>query len=75
LSEQQDKNAAVKGNPQGNSIYLKCHITGGGIDSSFFELHTKKKMGQPVKLAAKVNTLQLLSCQKKRTAYNAIMIL
>ena len=39
------KNAGVKGNPQENSECLKCHITGGGLDSSFFAVTYKKEDG------------------------------
>jgi hypothetical protein len=31
------KKTGVKGNPQESNICLKCHVTGGGLDSSFFE--------------------------------------
>ena len=30
------KNANVKGDPQKSEVCLKCHVTGGGLDSSFF---------------------------------------
>jgi len=39
------KNAGVKGNPQESSVCLKCHVTGGGLDSSFFATTYKKKDG------------------------------
>jgi len=39
------KNASVKENPQVSSVCLKCHITGGGLDSSFFASTYKKEDG------------------------------
>jgi hypothetical protein len=39
------KNAGIKGNPQENPECLKCHITGGGLDSSFFAVTYKKEDG------------------------------
>jgi hypothetical protein len=39
------KNAGIKGNPQGNSGCLKCHITGGNLDPSFFAATYKKEDG------------------------------
>lgn len=39
------KNANVKDNPQESSACLKCHVTGGGLDSSFFTITYKKEDG------------------------------
>lgn len=39
------KNASVKENPQESSVCLKCHITGGGLDSSSFAATYKKDDG------------------------------
>jgi hypothetical protein len=39
------KNAGLKGNPQKDPVCLKCHITGGVIDSSFFAATYKKDDG------------------------------
>jgi hypothetical protein len=39
------KHANVKENPQESSVCLKCHITGGGLDSSFFTPFYKKDDG------------------------------
>jgi Cytochrome c554 and c-prime len=39
------KNANVKENPQESSICLKCHVTGGGLDSSSFTATYKKDDG------------------------------
>jgi hypothetical protein len=39
------KNAGVKENPQESSVCLKCHVTGGGLDSSFFATTYKKEDG------------------------------
>ncbi len=37
--------AHVKENPQESTICLKCHITGAGLDSSFFAVTYKKEDG------------------------------
>ncbi len=39
------KNTGLKGNPQENSMCLECHITGAGLDSSFYEPTYKKEEG------------------------------
>jgi len=39
------KNAGLKGSPQDNPVCLKCHITGGGLDSTFFAVTYKKDDG------------------------------
>ncbi|MCX6320382.1 MAG: multiheme c-type cytochrome [Bacteroidia bacterium] len=39
------KNANVKENPQESSVCLKCHVTGGGLDSSSFTSTYKKDDG------------------------------
>jgi hypothetical protein len=39
------ENADITGKPQGNSVCLKCHITGGGLDSLFFAATYKKEDG------------------------------
>ena len=39
------KNAGVKENPQESSVCLKCHVTGGGLDSSSFAATYKKEDG------------------------------
>jgi hypothetical protein len=39
------KNAGLKGTPQENAVCLKCHITGGGLDSSFFAATYRKNDG------------------------------
>jgi hypothetical protein len=39
------KNAEVKVNPQESKVCLKCHVTGGGLDSSFFAATYKKDDG------------------------------
>lgn len=39
------KNAGIEGNPQENSGCLKCHITGGDLDPSFFANTFKKEDG------------------------------
>jgi hypothetical protein len=39
------KHANVKENPKKSSVCLKCHITGGGLDSSFFAPSYKKDDG------------------------------
>ncbi len=39
------KNANVKENPQESSVCLKCHVTGGGLDSSSFTVTYKKDDG------------------------------
>jgi len=39
------KNANVKENPQESSVCLKCHVTGGGLDSSSFAATYKKEEG------------------------------
>jgi Cytochrome c554 and c-prime len=40
-----EKNAGIAGNPQENSVCLKCHITGGDLDLSFFAVTYKKDDG------------------------------
>ena len=37
--------ACLKENPQESSVCLKCHITGGGLDSSFFAVTYRKEDG------------------------------
>jgi hypothetical protein len=44
-AERYGKNAGIKGSPQENSVCLKCHITGGGLDPSFFAVTYKKDYG------------------------------
>jgi hypothetical protein len=39
------KNAEVKVDPQESTVCLKCHVTGGGLDSSFFAATYKKDDG------------------------------
>jgi hypothetical protein len=39
------KKANVRENPQESPVCLKCHITGGGLDSSFFAPTYKKEDG------------------------------
>ena len=39
------KNANVKVDPQESTVCLKCHVTGGGLDSSFFTATYKKDDG------------------------------
>jgi hypothetical protein len=39
------KNAKVKVDPQESTVCLKCHVTGGGLDSSFFAVTYKKDDG------------------------------
>jgi hypothetical protein len=39
------KNAKVNVDPKESSICLKCHVTGGGLDSSFFAATYKKEEG------------------------------
>jgi hypothetical protein len=39
------KNAGLKGSPQDNPVCLKCHITGEGLDSTFFAVTYKKDEG------------------------------
>jgi Cytochrome c554 and c-prime len=39
------KNACVKENPQESSVCIKCHVTGGSLDSSFFAATYKKDDG------------------------------
>jgi hypothetical protein len=39
------KNANVKVDPQESTVCLKCHVTGGGLDSSFFAATYKKDDG------------------------------
>jgi len=39
------KKARMKENPQESSVCLKCHVTGGGLDSSFFAATYKKEDG------------------------------
>jgi hypothetical protein len=39
------KNAGLKGSPQDNTVCLKCHITGEGLDSTFFAVTYKKDDG------------------------------
>ena len=39
------KNANVKENPQESSVCLRCHITGAGLDSSFYAATYKKEDG------------------------------
>jgi hypothetical protein len=39
------ENAKVKENPQESSVCLKCHITGGGLDSSSFTSTYRKDEG------------------------------
>jgi hypothetical protein len=39
------QNTGLKVNPQENQVCLKCHITGGGLDSSFFAETYKKDDG------------------------------
>lgn len=39
------KNAGITGNPQEDTGCLKCHITGGDLDSSFFSATYKKEDG------------------------------
>jgi hypothetical protein len=38
-------NAGVTGNPQENAVCLKCHITGAGLDTSFFAPTFNKEEG------------------------------
>jgi hypothetical protein len=44
-AERYGKIAGIKGNPQENSVCLKCHVTGGGLDTSFFAVTYKKDDG------------------------------
>jgi ferredoxin len=39
------KKANVKENPQESPVCLKCHVTGGGLDSSFFAATYRKEEG------------------------------
>jgi hypothetical protein len=39
------KNANIKENPMESQVCLKCHVTGGGLDSSFFAATYKKEDG------------------------------
>jgi hypothetical protein len=39
------KKAVIKGNPQESQVCLKCHVTGGGLDSSFFAATYRKEEG------------------------------
>lgn len=39
------KNANLKENPGESLICLKCHVTGGGLDSSFFAITYRKEDG------------------------------
>jgi hypothetical protein len=39
------KNAEVKVDPQESTVCLKCHVTGGGLDSSFFAATYRKDDG------------------------------
>jgi len=39
------KNAKVKVDPRESTVCLKCHVTGGGLDSSFFEVTYQKDEG------------------------------
>jgi hypothetical protein len=39
------KNDNIKENPQQSSACLKCHVTGGGLDSTFFAATYKKEDG------------------------------
>lgn len=39
------KNAKVKVDPQESTVCLKCHVTGGGLDSSFFTVTYKQDDG------------------------------
>jgi hypothetical protein len=39
------KNGNVKEKPQESAVCLKCHVTGGGLDSSYFALTYKKDDG------------------------------
>jgi len=39
------KNAKVKVDPQESTVCLKCHVTGGGLDSSFFAVTYKQDDG------------------------------
>ena len=39
------KKAGLKENPQESLVCLKCHVTGGGLDSSFFAPTYKKEDG------------------------------
>ncbi len=39
------KNAGIKENPQESQVCLKCHVTGGGLDSSFFAASYRKEEG------------------------------
>ncbi len=39
------KKANVKENPQESPVCLKCHVTGGGLDSSFFASTYRKEEG------------------------------
>ena len=56
------KNAGVKGNPQENSECLKCHVTGPGLDSSFYEPAYKKEEGVTCE-----------ACHKKEFIVNAFL--
>ena len=44
-ARQYAKNAKVKVDPQESLVCLKCHVTGGGLDSSFFAATYKKDDG------------------------------
>jgi hypothetical protein len=39
------KNYNIKENPQQSSVCLKCHVTGGGLDSTFFAASYRKEDG------------------------------
>jgi len=39
------KKAGIKENPQESQVCLKCHVTGGGLDSSFFAATYRKEEG------------------------------
>jgi hypothetical protein len=39
------KNAGIAGNPQENSGCLRCHVTGGSLDPSFFTVSYKRDDG------------------------------
>ena len=44
-ANQYAKKANIKENPQESSVCLKCHVTGGGLDSSYFAATYKKEDG------------------------------
>ena len=61
------KNAKVKVDPQESTVCLKCHVTGGGLDSSFCTVTYKQDDGVTCESANQDDILLKLFFRQKLT--------